>query len=619
MTEHYAAPTNTVLDLLRSKWTKGIALTKVAVILLFLLGISAAGCNQAELTEPNDSLVPTMTPSETAQTSVAIATSGPTPQINNGERKNNAEAESNPMSPEEALLMAIKWARWPPVQRFGTLIGNPTDAAGSVMRYEEGHKYYTDGMSNLNPEEKDVVTWAVILEGEFDATCEEPGCGHIKGPWPDWPTKPKDEDWIQTVVLMNAETGELMARGMYHLGRLRSTDGLDDLKHYLPQLPADDPTPYATRPAHDGQPSTLAFSRHNAPLGTDRGEQYTAGKLVLEEGCLRVEIPARGASPRMSRLVIWPSSFTFEEESGSIRIIDGLGRTAARVGDHIRLSRAAVTYQQARDQEFTAEGTGHCTQPSTWVGDEVTVFDPENEATELRLSDPDVLFLRQKTVMVAERSFMTARGVGELVLDGQCLRLKGEYSISTIIWPAGFTPHVVDGVVEVRNGAGRTIARAGDKIAGGGGYYKRGLGECPGEAFRVYGIKVLPDVDIYFPRQDGTLATGRVYERVIGELLVNGKCLGLDNAIHVRDGSDVLGPVLLIWPSTYKLRMTSGTGEIVDSTERVVARVGDRVQFSAFNITYEQAIEHGGLGEITPACSAPYWAVGEDLTPAASR
>ena len=262
MTDHYAAPTNTVLDLLRPKWTKGIALTKVAVILLFLLGISTAGCNQAELTEPNDSLVPTMTPSKTAQTSVAIAISGPTPQINNGKRKNNAEAESNPMSPEEALLMAIKWARWPPVQRFGTLIGNPTDAVGSVMRYEEGYKYYTGDMSNLNLEEKDVVTWAVILEGEFDATCEKPGCGHIKGPWPDWPTKPKDEDWIQTVVLMNAETGELMARGMYHLGRLRSTDGLDDLKHYLPQLPADDPTPYATRrrPAFDTAQRALGWT-----------------------------------------------------------------------------------------------------------------------------------------------------------------------------------------------------------------------------------------------------------------------------------------------------------------------------------------------------------------------
>ena len=146
MADHYLAQTNSVLDLWRPKRMKDIALLKVAAILLFLTGISAAGCSQAELTEPGDSPVPMMTPSETVQPSVAIAISGPTPQLNNGERKNNAEAESNPMSLEEALLMAIKWARWPPVQRFGTLIGNPTDAVGSVLRYEEGYKYYTAPM-----------------------------------------------------------------------------------------------------------------------------------------------------------------------------------------------------------------------------------------------------------------------------------------------------------------------------------------------------------------------------------------------------------------------------------------------------------------------------------------
>ena len=201
--------------------------------------------------------------------------------------------------------------------------------------------------------------------------------------------------------------------------------------------PTDDAPQQATLQPADRRAAPVVFPRHNAPLGTDRGEQYTAGKLVLEGGCLRVEVPARGANPRMSRLVIWPDSFTFEEESGSIRIIDGLGRTAAQVGDHIRVSRAAVTYQQARVQEFIAEGVEHCAQPSTWAGDEVTVFDPENEATELRLSDPHVLLFRQKTVMAVNRSFPTAAGIGEMVLDGQCLRLKGEYSINTIIWPAG--------------------------------------------------------------------------------------------------------------------------------------------------------------------------------------
>ncbi len=212
------------------------------------------------------------------------------------------------------------------------------------------------------------------------------------------------------------------------------------------------------------------------------------------------------ANPWPSYLLIWPSSFTFEEGAGTVRIVDGIGRTAAQVGDHIRLSRATVTYQQIKDPGFIAGRYEHCVEPSFWVGDEVSVFDPENEATELRLSDPDVLFLRQETVMSVERVFLTASGVGELILDGPCLKLNGR---NTIIWPAGFTPHVEDGVVHVRNGAGRTIARVGDEIAGGGGYFDRGLGECSGEVFRVWGIKVLPDVEVYFPRQDGTLAAGR--------------------------------------------------------------------------------------------------------------
>ena len=322
------------------------------------------------------------------------------------------------------------------------------------------------------------------------------------------------------------------------------------------------------------------------------------------------------ANPWPSYLLIWPSSFTFEEGAGTVRIVDGIGRTAAQVGDHIRLSRATVTYQQVKDPGFIAGRYEHCVEPSFWVGDEVSVFDPENEATELRLSDPDVLFLRQETVMSVERVFLTASGVGELVLDGPCLKLNGR---NTIIWPAGFTPHVEDGVVHVRNGAGRTIARVGDEIAGGGGYFDRGLGECSGEVFRVWGIKVLPDVEVYFPRQDGTLAAGRRYSRFIGELVVNGKCLGVDNAIRVSDGSDIHGPVLLIWPSTFELSVADGAAEILDSTGRVVARIGDKVQFSAFNITYSQARQHGGLDKITPACSAPYWAVGEEFTPVETR
>ena len=229
-----------------------------------------------------------------------------------------------------------------------------------------------------------------------------------------------------------------------------SNDGDDDLE--TPATGLKESTPQATesKAPTDGQASSIVFPRHDAPLGTDRGGEYFAGQLVINKGCLRAEAPTRdAANPRSSWLLIWPGAFTLEAESGSVRIVDGLGRIAAHVGDRVRLSRAAVTHQQAMDQGLVEGLSEDCTEPYLLVGDEVTVFDPKNEATELRLSDPDVLFLRQKTVL-GFPSLKQALGMGEVVLDGQCLRLGD--SSTTIIWPAGFTPYSDRGVVHVRNG-----------------------------------------------------------------------------------------------------------------------------------------------------------------------
>ena len=374
------------------------------------------------------------------------------------------------------------------------------------------------------------------------------------------------------------------------------------------RVPTDSSDQYANSLTGDRQVSTIAFPQHGAPLGTDRGEEYLAGQMVLDEGCLRLEVPDKQADRLFSFLLIWPSSFNLEEESGIVRVVDGLGRTAARVGDHIRLSRAAVPYQQGKDLVSQLALSVDCPKSSFLiVGDEVTVFDPENEATELRLSDPDVLFLRQETVISLNRVFLDAAGVGELVLDGKCLRLNGG---STILWPAGFTPHVEGGVVHVRNGAGRTIARVGDEIAGGGGYSKSGHRECPGGVFRIHEIKVLPDVEVYFPKHDGTLTTGRNAKPFVGELVLNGKCLG----VSLADSLGVPEYSLLLWPSDFELNVEDGAVEIIDATGHVVARMGDDVRFTAYNVTYSHAIKHGGLAEITPACSAPYWMVGGDFT-----
>ena len=367
----------------------------------------------------------------------------------------------------------------------------------------------------------------------------------------------------------------------------------------------------------DGQPSLATFPRHDYPLGTDRGGEYFAGQLVLRDGCLRVEVPSHDTTiPGSSRLVIWPSSFTFEEAPQTVRVIDGLGRTAAQVGDHVRLSQTAVASEEAKRRELVTGLSEHCPEPSFLVGDEVTVFDPKDETTELRLSDPDVLFLRQETVIAVNRVFLAAAGVGELVLDGQCLRLKDS---ATMVWPAGFTPHVEGGVVHVRNGAGQSIARVGDEIAGGGGYSKSKHGECPGAVFKVHHVKVLPDVEVYFPKQDGTLTTDQEAERFAGKLVLDGKCLEVESPLRVRDRAYTPVSPLLIWPNAFSLRVEDGSVGIVDATGRVIARIGDDVQFSAFSIDYDQAMRHGGLEKITPACTGPYWAVEEDFAATETR
>ena len=371
-----------------------------------------------------------------------------------------------------------------------------------------------------------------------------------------------------------------------------------------------------TPPINDKPASAVVFPRHDAPLETDRGGEYFAAQLALREGCLRAEVsPSHDPNDPGSWLLIWPNGFTLEAEPGTARVLDELGQVVARAGDHVRLSRAALTFEQAAERDLVSGLSQDCADPYFLVGDEVSTFDPTSEATELRLSDPDVVFFRERTMISRYRALTTAAGVGELILDGQCLRLKdgtNESHWPTIVWPAGFTPHVHQGVVQIRNGAGRVIAEVGNEIAGGGGYSNRGSGECSGPVWRANKMKTLPDVEVYFPKQDGIVKPAEGTELFAGKLVLYGKCLQVaDDVIRVKERTYAGISPLLIWPHDFTLIMGDGGVGIADATGSVVARVGDEVEFDAFNLTYGEAKEHGGLAEITPACSGPYWAVGE--------
>ena len=375
--------------------------------------------------------------------------------------------------------------------------------------------------------------------------------------------------------------------------------------------PSSDTPPINNKPA-----SAVVFPQHDAPLETDRGGEYFAAQLILREGCLRAEVsPSHDPNDPGSWLLIWPNGFAFTTEPGTVGVMDELGQVVARVGDHVRLSRAALTFEQAAERELVTGLSEDCVDPYFLVGDEVSAFDPTSEATELRLSDPDVVFLRAKTAIARHQTLLQASGVGELVLDENCLRLKNRPTRShwpTIIWPAGFTPHVHQGVVQIRNGAGRVIAEVGNEIAGGGGYFDRSSGECSGPVWRANKMKTLPDVEVYFPKQDGTVRPAEGTELFAGKLVLYGKCLQVaDDVIRVKDRVYAGIAPLLIWPHDFTLIVKDGVVGIADGTGSVIARVGDEVEFDAFKLTYQEAREHGGLAEITPACSGPYWAVGE--------
>ena len=114
------------------------------------------------------------------------------------------------------------------------MVSNPSAAAGAMLAYGEAWKYYSDGaMDRSDLPLADDLVWLVIFEGEIYGKCDQPGCSHLVGPWPDWPKRVEEDEWKQSLVVMDAVTGELIMRGIYHEGRLRNIKGLEDLGRYL--------------------------------------------------------------------------------------------------------------------------------------------------------------------------------------------------------------------------------------------------------------------------------------------------------------------------------------------------------------------------------------------------
>ena len=260
------------------------------------------------------------------------------------------------------------------------------------------------------------------------------------------------------------------------------------------------------------------FPQHDEPLRTDRGNEYFFGELIARDGCLRLDY-STGYFEGLTLLLVWPPGFSVSVEDGPVRVIDTAGSMVAKLGDDVRFSGRAIgesvrpvykdepgpdqprarlrwreqlkEWQQV-EQEWQQRLSVDCPGPFLMVGDEVTVVGSD-EPTVLSIPGSTLFFPRRKSIQGPKESHLLAN-TGEVVLDGDCLRLGhgNDREKGTLIeWPAGFAPYIEGGEVEIRNGAGRTIARVGDSIEVVGivgRYEDNPYGtKCPGRLWHVEG------------------------------------------------------------------------------------------------------------------------------------
>ena len=240
------------------------------------------------------------------------------------------------------------------------------------------------------------------------------------------------------------------------------------------------------------QTSRLALPTHNEPPGTDRGGNYLAGELRVEDGCMKLyrmgwDDPDRaiGQQIRDIWLPLWPVGFALRQDGEEIQVINSNGATMARAGDTVRLAGGSYWSDEIWQQEMESTVPEACRDEQGLlyylIGDEISVV-PENEATAVPLQGSTLWFPRNRTSGSGPpKARMLAAPPREqtLVLDGDCLRIGEDGPV--VVWPAGFYPDTVDGRVVVRNGGGQVVAVVGHQMKlDSGGYIPGGSGSCRG-------------------------------------------------------------------------------------------------------------------------------------------
>ncbi len=332
------------------------------------------------------------------------------------------------------------------------------------------------------------------------------------------------------------------------------------------------------------------FPLHSEPLATDWGLDYKMGELILEDGCLRI-LEDPDLSHRVdfvpSFLPIWPEGFSWRRTEDSLAIIDRSGQMVARVGDYVRLSGEGIFSGSHRGEGLAETLTSDCTAPFYHlVGDDVTVIEPD-EPEIIAIADSDITIRRQKTKEIGFTPLPdTADGYGyasePLVLENDCVVIPyrdGDRYVP--IWPAGFTAHFNDGVLEVRNGGGRKIVRIGERLRIRGSIVEEHLGgvyvpECDARLLRVKEI-INADLPLVFLKHDNRWKREAEHTKD-----------SLRGTVNVHNGCMHINYNYLLWPSEYRVEKEGDFFRVLDGFGEVAAQYGqydERTTLRGFRIS----------------------------------
>ena len=333
-----------------------------------------------------------------------------------------------------------------------------------------------------------------------------------------------------------------------------------------PPTPVLPPTPAAT---------VVTFQLHSEPLATDWGNEYKMGELVLEDECLRI-LEDPDLSHRVefvpSFLPIWPEGFSWSKGDTAVEIFSPSGQKVAQVGDYVRVSGYGIHPERHPGKQVAKSISDDCEGPFYLVGDDITVIEAD-EPELVQVEDSDIYIRRQKTKEVGFTPLAdTADGYGytsePLELENDCIVIPyrdGDRYVP--IWPAGFTGHIEDGVLEVRNGGGRKIARVGERLRIRGSVVQEHLGgivvpECGARLLRVKQI-INADLPLVFLKHDNRWKPEAEQNKdsIEGEVDVRNGCMHINNHF-------------LWWPSDYEIEEEGDDFRVLDGMGEVVAEKG---------------------------------------------